>query len=282
MAAPQSKSLERRPASTNGLATRDPIQLAEHFARSGYFKDTGDLSKAVVKIVAGEELGIGPMGSMQGIHIIEGKPSLSANLLAGLVKRHPNYDYKVREHTDESCTIEFKQDGEVVGDSTFTVDDAKQAGVFRNTWQKYPKAMLFARALSQGVRWHCPDVTAGSPAYVPEELGAEVTEEGEPVQILPPPSDDGEAAAQEQSGEPESANGEVLCSSDQVELIIGGFKAQQLTGNQIGLMIGAVGGEKQKMNRADSILKALRSLTPDQADRLIADLEAEAVAADGS
>jgi hypothetical protein len=38
--------------------------------------------------------------------------------------------------------------------------------------------MLFARAMSNGVRWYCPDVTNGNAVYTPEELGAEVDEDG--------------------------------------------------------------------------------------------------------
>jgi hypothetical protein len=61
----------------------------------------------------------------------------------------------------------------------FTMEEAKQAGVAgKDNWRKYPKAMLFARALSAGVRAHCPDVSV-CPVYVPEELGADVNEEGE-------------------------------------------------------------------------------------------------------
>jgi hypothetical protein len=158
---------------SNALAHNlDPVTVARAFKESGMFPDLTSEAQAVVKIVAGQELGFGPMASMQAIQMIQGKPTLSANGLAALVKRHPSYNFRVREHTDETCSIEFFEEGESVGLSTFTMEDAKLAGLAgQQTWKKYPKAMLYARALSQGVRWHCPDVTAGSPAYVPEELG---------------------------------------------------------------------------------------------------------------
>jgi len=41
--------------------------------------------------------------------------------------------------------------------------------------------MLFARATSPGVRIHCPDVFNDNLGYVPEEMGAQVDEDGEPV-----------------------------------------------------------------------------------------------------
>lgn len=156
--------------------------------RSGYFKDVRDQAQAVTKILFGRELGISPINSMSSIHIIEGKPTLSSNLLAALIKRSGKYDYRVREWDDTKCVLMFRQKvddvWEDVGESSFTMDDAKRAGVIRDGggWKKYPKAMLFARALSQGERTYCPDVSVCA-LYVPEELGAQVNESGEVVSL---------------------------------------------------------------------------------------------------
>ena len=159
------------------LVKAPPREVAQAFQASGLFPDSKSEAQAYVKVIAGQELGIGPMAAMAGINVIQGKVTLSANLLAAQVKRHPAYNYRVKDHTNEVCRIEFFENGDPVGVSEFTIQDAKQAGVAGGqNWRKYPKAMLFARALTQGVRWYCPDVTAGSPAYVPEELEPEVVE----------------------------------------------------------------------------------------------------------
>lgn len=182
-------------------ANFDVVQVAEHFVQSGWFKDSKDVSQAVVKILAGQEMGLGPMASMQGVHIIEGKPTMSANLLGAQVKRHPAYNYRVIEQTEDRCSIEFYEHGQKVGDSTFSIADAQKAGVAgKPNWKRYPKAMLFARAMSQGVRTHCPDVTAG-PAYVPEELGAQVGETGEPIHVEQPAEQAPVEDAEEVTGE---------------------------------------------------------------------------------
>ena len=177
------------------LATYDQEKtagLAAAFAKSGYFKDAKDEAQAIVKIVAGSELGIGPMQSMTGIHIIQGKPTLSAALLGALVKRHPRYDYEVTTLTDTEVLVVFYEEGGLsafgmagkpkeIGRSGFTMADAQKAGVLSNpTWKKYPRNMLLSRAISNGVRWYCPDVTMG-PVYAPEELGADVDEDGEVI-----------------------------------------------------------------------------------------------------
>ena len=161
-------------------------EVAAQFKKSGLFPDLQSEAQAYVKILAGQELGIGPMAAVAGLNVIKGRVTFSANLLASMVKRDPRYDYRVTEHTAEACRITFLQDGVEIGVSEFTGADAKRAGLGGQNWQKYPKAMMFARALTQGVRWYCPDVTSGTPAYVPEEIGAEVVEQVEDAQVVDP------------------------------------------------------------------------------------------------
>lgn len=187
MSADPTQAVIARPPDRTPLIKRDPLDLAKQLYASGYFKDVESMAQTVVKIVAGEELGLGPVTSMQGVHIIEGKPSLSANLLGTLVKRTERYNFRPKEVTAERAEIEFFENGESIGTSEFTIEQASRAGLVRkgSGWEKYPEAMLFARALSQGVRWYCPEVTAGSPAYTPEELGADVDQTGEPIYVEP-------------------------------------------------------------------------------------------------
>lgn len=159
------------------LVVSQTNEVAARFKESGLFPDLKSESQAFVKILAGQELGIGPMAAVAGLNVIQGKVTLSANLLATMVKKHPAYDYRVTDHTEKGCRIVFLQNGEQIGESVFTLEDAQRAGLRGTNWTKYPKAMLFARALTQGVRWYCPDVTAGSPAYDPDELEQAATVE---------------------------------------------------------------------------------------------------------
>jgi len=155
----------------------DTIQrTAMALYKSGYFTDAKSEAQAIVKVMAGAELGLPPFASMTGIHVIQGKPALGANLIASLIKSHPNYNYRVIELTPEVCRIQFYENGEKSGVSEFTAQDAQRAGV--KNMQKYPKNMLFARAISNGARWHCPDIFGGSPVYTGEELGVDFDEDG--------------------------------------------------------------------------------------------------------
>ena len=152
-------------------------ETAKYFQQSGLFPDLRSEAQAFVKIVAGREMGLGPLAAVSGLNVIKGRVTFSANLLASMVKRHPAYDYRVVDHSSTLCRIVFIQNGEEIGVSEFTAEDASRAGLAGQNWTEYPKAMRFARALTQGVRWYCPDVTSGTAAYVDEEI-----EQSEPVE----------------------------------------------------------------------------------------------------
>lgn len=166
----------------------DVQRAAKMMLASGYFEAQRDpavgVAQLAVKILAGREMGYGPFAAVQGIHVIQGKPALSANLMAAAVKASPRYDYRVRKMEASECSLEFFQiyDGkrESLGISTFTLADATKAGV--KNLDKFPRNMLFARAMSNGVRWFCPDVFSGNTVYVPDELGATV--DGETGEII--------------------------------------------------------------------------------------------------
>jgi hypothetical protein len=191
MAIPNSSALTAPGSSTLSLqvsSVDDLARLARVFAASGLFGRAGNqetqVAECAIRIMAGMESGFSPFASATGVHIINGRPAFSANLLAQAVRRHPDYDYRVLEKTAKVCRIRFLSRGEVLGEELFTIDMAERAGLLKNpTWKAYPEAMLFSRALTAGMRTHCPDALGGHPAYTPEELGdAEVV----PVTVTEP------------------------------------------------------------------------------------------------
>jgi hypothetical protein len=182
------------------LAVREPSLDVDEMARiakmlvvSGYFETDHDQAKAIAqmatKILAGAELGFGPWASVTGIHVIQGKPVLGANLMAAAVKANPRYDYRVKQADETGVTLEFfeRVDGKLtsLGVSSFTTKDAADAGLANNSnWKKFFRNMAFARAMSNGVRWFAPDVFSGAVVYSGDELGPLV--DGETGEILRP------------------------------------------------------------------------------------------------
>jgi hypothetical protein len=148
-----STELAPRPAPLLPLTLQETLTLGKVFAESRLFKDTTDAAKAVVKILYGRELGIGPMAAMLGVDVIDGTPTPNAALMAALIQNHPRFDYRVISWDETHCELAFYQDGDERGRSLFTMADAKRAKLAdKDNWQKYPKAMLLARAMSQGAR----------------------------------------------------------------------------------------------------------------------------------
>jgi len=155
-------------ATTGGMT---PLEVAQVFVQSGMFPDSKSVAAAAAKLIVGRGMGLTDYDSMAGLYIIKGKGAcLASNTMAAAIKASGKYDYRA-ETTDERCEITFFQyfpDGENVeiGVTTFTMEDAKRAGLGGNVWSKYPKAMLFARAISAGYREHCPDALGSAPVYV--------------------------------------------------------------------------------------------------------------------
>ena len=140
---------------------------------------------AYVVIATGVELGLQPMRALQTIHNMKGKPSPSAALLVGLVKgADVCQSWRTVENTDKQCTIETLRKGETERELlTYTIADAKRAGLGGGNWSKYPREMLYARCSAILARRVYPDVVAG--LYVAEELDNGTAEDTAPAKEAP-------------------------------------------------------------------------------------------------
>lgn len=147
----------------NIIRFEEQTAIAKAFKDSGLFPDLKSEAQAIVKVQAGLELGLEPFAAMQGIDIVQGKPRMNASLQAGLIKKSGRYNYKVLEHSEQACKLEFYEkwgdSWQSIGTSEFSMKEAQQAGLAaKDNWKKHPKNMLFARALSNGAKWYCADV----------------------------------------------------------------------------------------------------------------------------
>ena len=153
---------------------KEPTALGEVFMESGMFKDVKSRAQAVVKIIAGREIGLAPMESMQNIYMTpDGKIGVMAKIVGALIKKSAKYDYTIEKLDDTECIIVFyiiDKEGKKIelGKSPFTFKDAAKAGLAnKDNYKNYPRNMNFARALMNGARWYTPDIYCG---YAVEEL----------------------------------------------------------------------------------------------------------------
>jgi hypothetical protein len=175
----------------------EAVALAELVAKSNTFPDIRNAAQAVVKILAGSEMGFGPFASLCDVHFIEGKASLGAHLRAAAIKGSDRYDYDLCRADAEACDLEFWEwtgSGGAVrkgragwvsrGHVIYTLREAVDSGLalkkdskeLKVNWKRNPDDMLFARVVSKGYRRHCPDLSGGVLAYAPEELDVEDAE----------------------------------------------------------------------------------------------------------
>lgn len=114
-------------------------------------------------LMSGAERGLGPMESLRSVHVIEGRPTLSAEAMRALVLA-AGHDIDIVESTPTRATVVGRRAG---SDSfsppfTWTMDRARRARLAsKDTWQRYPEAMLLARASTDLCRAVFPDVIAG-------------------------------------------------------------------------------------------------------------------------
>jgi hypothetical protein len=172
-------------------------------------------AQALAIILTGQELGIPPMHALRSIHVIEGKPTLSAELMLALMLKGGVQITWVRSD-DEGASLAAKR-GQTAFTGAFTLEEAKRAGLTGKIgWRAYPGAMLRARVISLVARVVAPDITAG--LYTPEEMGADVDAEGaivsEPTMAAtpPPPAPVEESEMPELPTDPEPQPWEIVCS----------------------------------------------------------------------
>lgn len=153
--------------------------------RSGLLPRGMSIEAAAIIALKGREIGIPIMQALGQISVVNGRPVCAAELQLALIYRHcKGAIVNVLESTDIKACIEFIRPGCKPFESTFTIEDAKRAGVAsKSVWQQYPKAMLRARAVSAGARVIFPDALMGM-SHTPEELGAEVEVDDENTIIV--------------------------------------------------------------------------------------------------
>lgn len=128
-----------------------------------------------------DALGISRINALTSIHVVEGKPSASADLMAALVRRA---GHKLRVKGSDSvvkAVLIRADDPDFEYEATWTIERARAAGLAgKNVWKAYPHAMLRSRAITEVIRAGASEVLVGV-IYTPEELGAEVDGQGQPT-----------------------------------------------------------------------------------------------------
>lgn len=146
---------------------------ATYLVRSGLLpKAINTPEKAITMMLLAEELGIGPMAAINNINVIDGKPTVSAQLALALFYRTGLCETCTIVGDSKSCTVTLKRKGQEAHAETFTMDDAVRMGLStKDNWRKQPAVMLRWRTVAACLRVVAPDILQG--VYTPDEMGSE-------------------------------------------------------------------------------------------------------------
>lgn len=140
--------------------------MAAAVCKSGLFGlPTPEAAFTLMMICQSE--GIHPIQAVKRFHIIKGKPSMRADAMLAEFQRLGGRVKWIKRTDSEVVALFSHPQGEA--EITWTIEMAKTAGLTINdTWRKYPRQMLTARAVSEGIRTVLPAVVTG--IYTPEEI----------------------------------------------------------------------------------------------------------------
>lgn len=190
------KDNELAPAARSPLGLQigsvdDAYRMAQALGRSGLVPSAlrGKPDDILVVLLWSQSLGIDPMPGLAGIHVIDGRAGLSAEMIVALVHRHPDCRYfRCVESTPERSTYETLREGSPEPTTlTWTIEDAKRAGLLgKQNWKKYPAEMLRARAAKNLGMAEFPDILLG--VVTQDELENDIAPTAPPP--APPPAPD--------------------------------------------------------------------------------------------
>jgi hypothetical protein len=136
------------------------IQNAEGAIPKGM---VGNPGKIVATVMAGHELGIGPMASLRAFHVVEGRPTADYSFWVARLKA-AGYQLKWLEKTQERVTLQLiAPDGSESAPETWDKARAITAGLWNKSgpWKLYPQTMLAARAITSVGRSFAAEVMFG-------------------------------------------------------------------------------------------------------------------------
>lgn len=171
----------------NGGEIEQKIAWAKAMAPAGLLPKAyqGNPANLFLAAELADALGIDRINALTSIHVVEGKPSASADLMAALVRR-AGHRLRVEVKPDAAkATLIRADDPDFEYTVVWDLRRAQAAGLAsKAVWKSYPQAMLRSRAITEVIRMGASEVLVGV-IYTPEELGADVDSTGTPLKAAP-------------------------------------------------------------------------------------------------
>lgn len=144
----------------------------------------GNAANAFVAAETGAALGLDPLQALASIAVINGRATLSSDLMAAVIRR-AGHTLRIVENSPESVTATLirADDKTFKFEVTWDKGKATKAGLWgqRGPWSQYPTQMLRARAITEVARQGASEALMGM-IYSPEDFGATITDTGEVIE----------------------------------------------------------------------------------------------------
>jgi hypothetical protein len=137
--------------------------------------------QAMAIMLKGYELGLSLTASFEFVQVVQGRPALSPRGALALILQSPELEDMKIEDKPGACTVWMKRKNGFEYTCTYTLEDAKKAGLVKDDsgWKKYEANMLRWRAIGFCADVVFPDVIGGMKRA--DELGADITPEGDVI-----------------------------------------------------------------------------------------------------
>lgn len=144
----------------------------------------GNAANAFVAAETGAALGLEPLQALASIAVINGRATLSSDLMAAVIRR-AGHTLRIVENSPESVTATLirADDKTFKFEVTWDKEKAAKAGLWgqKGPWSQYPTQMLRARAITEVARQGASEALMGM-IYSPEDFGATITDTGEVIE----------------------------------------------------------------------------------------------------
>lgn len=205
--------------SATGVDWRAELAGAAMLLKSGLAPQSLKTPEAALFVIlAGRDLGLSPTQALRSVNVIQGKVEVAADMQLALFKRSGGRG-EWETLTDTAAMLVLTHPNGDKHRESFTMEDAKRAGLGGPNWAKFPKAMLRSRCITAAMKSAGFDVLAG--VYAPGEVGGpeDAPEPVEaptepPKQLAAPSRPESRAVVTEDATVVDSETGEVLATAD--------------------------------------------------------------------
>lgn len=163
-------------------AARAAHVVAQSLVRTSFVPEVyrNKPDEATAAILAGAEVNLSPMASLNAYDIIQGRAAPKALTLRAICQSR-GHRFKIVETTAQRCVMRCRRVDETDWDTiTWDLARARTAGLTgKKQWREQPTAMLLARATSECARLVGADAILGIP-YSAEELRDQGSDDATP------------------------------------------------------------------------------------------------------